>query len=136
MADLLFQAETYRILGSCFSVYRDKGCGFLEAVYQECLTIDFEEQGIPFVEQKPLALHYRGRTLKQTYKADFICFGNILLELKAVSHLADEHRAQILNYLHSTGLTLGLLLNIGHYPKLEYERIALTQRSPAEEIVL
>ena len=136
MADLLFQAETYRILGACFSVYRDKGCGFLEAVYQECLAINFEEQGVPFVEQKPLALQYRGRTLKQTYKADFICFGKILLELKAASHLTDEHRAQVLNYLHATGLTLGLLLNFGHYPKLEYERIALTRRPPAGEIVL
>ena len=101
------------------------------------MTIEFQEQGIPFAEQKPLALCYRGRALKQTYKADFVCFGKVLLELKAVSRLADEHRAQILNYLHATGLTLGLLLNFGHCPKLEYERIALTtQRSSAEEIVL
>ncbi len=136
MAELLFQAETYRILGACFSVYRDKGCGFLEAVYQECLAIEFEDQGIPFIEQQPLVLRYRGRTLKQTYKTDFVTFGKVLLELKAVSHLSDEHRAQVLNYLNATGLTLGLLINFGHYPKLEHERIALTRRSSAEEIIL
>ena len=75
-----------------------------------------------------LALSYRGRILKQTYEPDYVCFEKIIVELKAVSELTDEHRAQLLNYLHATGFELGLLVNFGHYPGLEYERIAKTQR--------
>ena len=122
---MLFKAESYSIVGACFTVYREKGCGFLEAVYQECLAIELEHQGIPFVEQKPLTLRYRDRTLRQTYKADFICYGKILVELKAVSRLTDEHRAQVLNYLHATDLRLGLLVNFGHHPKVEHERLLI-----------
>jgi GxxExxY protein len=83
---------------------------------------------LPSVPQPQLALAYRGRTLKQTYKPDFICYGKIVLELKAVSALVDEHRAQVLNYLNATGFKLGLLVNFGHYPKLEWERIVNTPK--------
>ncbi|HEY0945907.1 MAG TPA: GxxExxY protein [Opitutaceae bacterium] len=79
--------------------------------------------GNPFAAQVPLPLTYKGRPLKQTYKADFLCYGNIIVEIKAVSALIDEHRAQMINYLNATGLRLGLLVNFGHYPKLEWERI-------------
>ena len=127
MAEVLFKAESYSILGACLAVYREQGCGFLEAVYQECLAIEFQAQGIPFVEQRLLTLRYRGQTLEQTYKAYFVCHGGILLELRAISRLTDEHRAQVLNYLHATDLTLGLLLNFGHHPKLEHERLALSR---------
>ena len=116
----------------CFEVYNEKGSGFLEAVYQECLAIEFEHQRIPAIPKPLLTLSYRGQTVNQTYQADFICFGKIILELKTVSSLADEHRAQLLNYLHTTGFELGLLVNFGHYPKLEYERIAQTQRTNAK----
>ncbi len=125
MKDLIYKDESYRIIGACFEVYKEKGCGFLEAVYQECLEIEFEMQEVLFVPQKPLALVYKGRPLKQRYTADFICFDKIIVELKAVSSLADEHRAQVLNYLHATGFKLGLLVNFGHHPKLEYDRIVL-----------
>lgn len=125
MQDLIHKEECYRIMGACFEVYKEKGCGFLEAVYQECLEIEFEMQGILFVPQKPLALAYKGRPLKQRYTADFICYEKIILELKAVSELVDEHRAQVLNYLNATGFKLGLLVNFGHHPKLEWERIVL-----------
>jgi GxxExxY protein len=104
-------------------VYKDKGCGFLEAVYQECLQIEFEIQGIPFVPQAELDLSYKGRRLTQKYKPDFIAFGQIIVELKAAAHLDDAHRAQVHNYLKATGHRLGLLVNFGHHPKLEYERI-------------
>jgi GxxExxY protein len=120
---LVFEEETYKILGACFEVYTDKGCGFLEAVYQECLEIEFGLQDIPFQPQEELTLTYKGRTLKQTYIPDFICFGKIVVELKAASQLADEHRAQLHNYLRATGHRVGLLVNFGHYPKVEYERI-------------
>jgi GxxExxY protein len=120
---LLYEQETYRILGACFEVYKEKGCGFLEAVYQECLEIEFGLQGIPFVPQVQLALSYKGRPLKQRYIPDFVLLDTIILEIKAVQQLADEHRAQLHNYLKATGYRLGLLVNFGHYPKVEHERI-------------
>ncbi|MEI6466560.1 MAG: GxxExxY protein [Verrucomicrobiota bacterium] len=125
MSEIIYRDEAYRIMGACFEVYTEKGCGFLEAVYQECLEIEFMEREMPFVAQPKLALSYRGRLLRQTYTPDFICFDRIVVELKAVTALADEHRAQVHNYLRATGHRLGLLVNFGHYPKVEYERIAL-----------
>ena len=125
MTDIIYREESYRLMGACFEVYKEKGCGFLEAVFQECLQMELDDQGIPFVAQPKLAVSYKGRPLKQTYTPDFICFEKIVVELKAVSALADEHRAQVHNYLRATGHRLGLLVNFGHFPKVEYERIAL-----------
>ena len=99
------------------------GCGFLEAVYQECLEKEFDKEEIPFVAQRELILHYKDDRLEQTYKPDFICFDRIIVELKAVKELGDEHQAQIHNYLKATGMRLGFLVNFGHYPKVEIERI-------------
>lgn len=127
MEKLVYSKESYAIIGTCFNVYKEMGCGFLESVYQECLEIELENQGIPFRAQQELTLTYQGRELKQKYKADFVCYDKIIVELKAVSKLTDEHRAQVLNYLHATGMRLGLLVNFGHYPKLEYERLILTE---------
>ncbi len=120
---LVFEDETYRILGACFEVYKEKGCGFLEAVYQECLEIEFALQTTPFQPQSELQLSYKGKFLKHRYVPDFICFGKIILEIKAVTKLADEHRAQVHNYLKATGYRVGLLVNFGHFPKIEHERI-------------
>jgi|SRR5215831_7619826 len=121
--ELIYKEESYRILGACFEVYKDKGCGFLEAVYQECMESEFELQGILFVPQQELQLSYKGRRLKQKYQPDFICFDKIIVEIKALKQLADDHRAQLHNYLKATGYRLGLLVNFGHFPQLEYERI-------------
>ncbi len=126
---LIHEEKTRTIIGACFNVYNDKGCGFLEAVYQECLGIEFETQGIPFAAQKEISISYRGRRLKQTFKLDFLCFDQVVLELKAVSALTDEHRAQVLNYLNASGCPVALLLNFGHYPRLEFERIVLTEKA-------
>jgi GxxExxY protein len=123
--NIIYKEESYRIVGACFEVYREKGCGFLEAVYQECLEAEFGLQGIPFEPQVKLALAYKGRPLKQRYAADFVCFGKIILEIKAVSQLNDEHRAQVHNYLRATGYRLGLLVNFGHYPGVEHERVVI-----------
>jgi hypothetical protein len=125
MSKLMLEKETYEILGACFEVYKDKGCGFLEAVYQECLEIEFELRALPAKALVPLALAYKGRPLSKSYEADFICFGTVLVELKAVSKLTDEHRAQVQNYLNATGLRVGLLVNFGHFPLVEHERFAL-----------
>lgn len=120
---LLFEDESYAVLGACFEVYKEKGCGFLEAVYQECLAIEFSLRDVPFVQKPRLELGYKGRQLTQWYEPDFVCFETIVVEIKAMKALADEHRAQLHNYLKGTGLRVGYLANFGHFPKLEYERI-------------
>jgi GxxExxY protein len=123
--NLLFADEVFRIQGAVFQVYRSMGAGFLEGVYQECLAIEFEERDIPFSALQPLPLEYRGRRLQQSYKADFVCFERIILELKSVREIAPEHRAQTINYLKATGLRLGLLVNFNATPRVKIERFAL-----------
>lgn len=118
---------TYEIIGACFEVYKEKGVGFLEPVYQECLEIELELRKVPFIAQKQLMLGYKGRPLRSKYQPDLICYDQIIVELKTVSSLLDEHRAQLQNYLKATGLRLGLLVNFGHYPKAEIERIVAEQ---------
>ena|SRR5439155_2517251 len=122
-AELIYKDESYAIIGACFAVYKDKGCGFLEPVYHECLEIELELQRIPFLSKPPQTLQYRGRTLVQAFSPDFLCYDKIILEIKAVSVLTDEHRAQLPNYLSATGCKLGLLVNFGHHPRMEYERL-------------
>jgi GxxExxY protein len=121
---LIFPDESYAIRGACFEVYKDKGCGFLESVYQESLEIEFGLQGIEFVAQPRLELEYKGRKLRTVFVPDFICHGKIIVELKAVSEICDEHRAQVHNYLKTTGYKLGFLVNFGNHPGVKIERIA------------
>jgi GxxExxY protein len=123
MSEIIYKEEAFVIVGACFEVYNTMGCGFLEAVYQECLELELASRDIPFVPRSPLNLSYKGRVLKQYYEPDFVCFDKIILEIKAVTKLADEHRAQVHNYLKATGHHLGMLVNFGHHPGLEYERI-------------
>ncbi len=122
-SDLLLRDESYLIRGAVYEVYREMGCGFLEAVYQECLEKEFTTQVIPFVAHPGLKLSYKQETLEQVYKPDFICYGKIIVELKAVTDVTNEHRAQVHNYLKATGFKLGFLVNFGHYPKATIERI-------------
>ena len=121
---VLFPEKCYAIQGAIFEVYKEMGCGFLEAVYQECLEKEFTKRDVPFRAQEDIHLAYKGEPLKQTYKPDFICYGQIIVELKAIKEIALEHKAQLLNYLKATGLELGLLVNFGSYPKTEIIRIA------------
>lgn len=121
--DVIYRDESYAIMGACFEVYKEKGCGFVEPVYQECLEIELGLQQIPHTPQVELELKYKDRPLECVYKPDFICFEQIIVEVKAVSCLVDRHRAQVHNYLKATGYRLGLLVNFGHHPKLEWERI-------------
>jgi GxxExxY protein len=120
---LLHEEDSYQIIGACFEVCKEKGCGFLEPVYQECIEIELRLRAIPFIAQQSLALEYKGCVLKSKYEPDLICFERIIVELKAVTELCDERRAQVQNYLKATGLKLGLLVNFGHYPKVQIERI-------------
>jgi GxxExxY protein len=125
MSKLLYEEGTFAILGAIFEVYRKMGCGFLEPVYQECLDMEFNRLNIPFLAQQELKLIYEGEPLKQVYKPAFICFGKIIIELKAAKAIAPELKAQLFNYLKATGFKLGLLVNFGYYPKAEIDRIAL-----------
>ena len=122
---IIYRNESYKIQGACFEVYKHTGCGFLEAVYQEALAMEFHLQDIPFVEKYELALNYKGYQLKQTYKPDFICYGKIIVELKAVSSILPEHEAQLINYLKMTNMKLGLLVNFCAYPHVDIRRKAL-----------
>lgn len=122
---IVYPQESYKIVGAAIRVYNELGSGFLEAVNQEALAIEFQRQGIPYEREKELKITYAGVELKQAYKADFVCFGKIIVELKAVSALDDAHRSQVYNYLHATGFKLGLLLNFGSSDELEKERMVL-----------
>lgn len=128
MSELIYPDESYKIIGACFEVYNDKGCGFLEPVYQECMEIELGLQAIPARPQVALPLTYKSASLRQNYRPDFVCYDKIILELKAVEQLADEHIAQVLNYLNATGCELGLLVNFRSHPKLEYKRVVRTKR--------
>mgnify|MGYP002515834718 FL=1 len=114
--------ESYLITGAAMRVYNNLGPGFLEAVYQEALAIEFTKQDIPFQRERELKIYYDGHELKQTYRADFVCFDDIIVEIKAVAELDGSHRSQVYNYLKATGFKLGLLYNFGHYDGLQYER--------------
>src|SRR2546421_7516479 len=100
MKEIVFKDESYAIIGACFEVYKEKGCGFLEPVYQECLEIELHLKQVPFVSRQPIRLEYKGQPLKHRYEADLLCFGAVVVELKAVSTIVNEHRAQLLNYLN------------------------------------
>jgi GxxExxY protein len=123
--DLIFEKETYAIRGAVFEVYEEMGCGFLEAVYQECLEKELRKQSIPFVAQPEIQLVYKGEPLQQTYKPDLICHDQIILELKAVKEIAAEHKTQVINYLKAINLKLGLLIYFGCHPKVQIKRFVL-----------
>jgi GxxExxY protein len=122
---LIYENEAFQIRGAAFEVYRAMGAGFLEAVYQECLELELSHRGVPFETLKPLLLAYRGEALRQTYVADLVCYGRIVVELKATRSIAPEHRAQTINYLRATGMKLGLLINFGAPRRVEIERFIL-----------
>ena len=124
---LKYSDESYAINGAAMEVYNQLGHGFLEPVYQEALEKEFQLRGIPFEREKLLTICYKGENLKQTYKADFVCYGKIIVELKAVSEITDVHRSQVFNYLHATGFELGMLFNFGYSDGLERERIICTK---------
>ncbi|TAJ79871.1 MAG: GxxExxY protein [Gallionellaceae bacterium] len=123
--EILYREECYQIQGAVFEVYREMGCGFLEAVYQECLGKELQKRGVPFVAQQELRLCYKGEPLRQTYIPDFICHESIILELKALALTTGEHKAQVMNYLKATKMRLGLLANFGCHPKATVERVVL-----------
>lgn len=129
-SSLVLGEESFRIRGAIFEVHRAKGAGFLEPVYRECLAIEFAARGVPFEATPRLRLEYKGTALRATYSPDFVCYGKIIVELKAVRHLLAEHRAQLLNYLKATGLELGFLVNFGDPARAIAERLVLQDSKP------
>ena len=114
--------RTYKIIGAAMEVHRELGCGFLEAVYQEALAIEFKMQGLPYKQQQLIEIMYKGKPIDKKYQPDFICYGEVLVEIKAISGLSGIEEAQLINYLKATGLKVGLLINFGA-KSLEHKRL-------------
>lgn len=113
--------RTYKILGAAMEVHKEMGCGFLEGVYQEALEKEFERQGIPYKMQPVVNIYYKGQLLEKKYQPDFICFDEVIVEIKALDRLSGTEESQIINYLKASKLKVGLLLNFGS-KSLEYKR--------------
>lgn len=113
MEQFYYKEESYAIRGAVFAVHKELGCGFLERVYQDALEYEFKERGIPYEREKEIHIKYKGKPLGEPYRADFVCYGKIIIELKALAALENVHRAQVVNYLKATGMKLGLLVNFG-----------------------
>lgn len=118
--------QTYTIIGAAMTVHRELGCGFLEAVYQAALEKEFKRLGIEFEREKRLPVYYKGEVIAE-YQADFVCYGEVIVELKALQHLSGTKEAQVLNYLKASGLHRALLINFGKH-SLEYQRLVFNLR--------
>jgi GxxExxY protein len=119
---LIYKNEVYDIMGACFDVYKELSCGLSEPIYQEALEIEFKLRGIPFEREKELVVYYKGQKLRKKYIADFVCYDDIIVELKALDNVTSKEVSQLLNYLHITKYPLGLLVNFGHEDELEWKR--------------
>jgi GxxExxY protein len=114
--------RTYNIIGVAMEVHKELGCGFLEAIYQEALGREFETRRIPFRPQPIIKISYKGNPLNKVYQPDFVCYHEVIVEIKAISNLSGIEEAQLINYLKATGLKTGLLLNFGA-KSLEHKRL-------------
>ena len=123
--ELLLKEEVYAIVGAAMDVHRELRGGYLEAVYQEGMELELEMRGVPFVPQAEIVIRYKGIPLKKFYVADFLCYGQVIVEIKVMERLTSRETAQLLNYLHATGLRVGVLLNFGNPLRLEWERYVL-----------
>jgi GxxExxY protein len=128
MDELLYRSEVFAIVGAAMEAHTVLGSGFLEAVYQEALAVEFMARQFSFESQKELRICYKGHYLEKTYIADFVLFGSVIVEIKALDKLASRDTAQLLNYLKATGLKVGVLINFGSIGKLEWKRFALTEK--------
>ena len=120
--------KTFAIIGAAMEVHQILGCGFMESVYQEALDIEFRSQGIPYKAQPAIEIFYKGRLLEKKYQPDFICFNEVIVEIKALGELSGTEESQIINYLKATGLKVGLLINFGS-KSLEYKRFVYNNKS-------
>jgi GxxExxY protein len=128
MADIIYKEESYKIIGACFEVHKQLGPGFLESVYSEALAHEFQKTDIPYEMEKKLDIYYGDQLMKKYFKADFICYNKIILELKATDMLIKAHVQQITNNVKATNFQLGLLINFGS-SSLTYKRIVNSYNS-------
>ena len=126
--NLLYEEESYLIIGAALAVHKELGNGFLEAVYQEALEKEFNFRNIPYRREVPLTIYYKNEPLNKFYTVDFICYGKIIVELKALSAINSDHQSQVLNYLKASKLNLGLIINFGKQ-SLEHKRIIKEKNS-------
>ena len=122
MTELLYKEESYRIIGSCMKVHAELGAGFLESVYQEALEKQFIKDGVPYEREKLLHIYFDGDKLKKHFKADYVCYKEIVVELKATPFIYQKDMDQTLNYLNATKTKLGILVNFGS-KSLTYKRL-------------
>ena len=115
------------MVGAAIEVHREMGCGFFEAAYQEAMELEMTERGIPYVPQQLLYIRYKSWILKKEYVADFVCFGKLLVEIKAIDRLTSKEEAQVLNYLKATGFEVGVLINFGAHGRLQWKRLVRTE---------
>jgi len=134
MANLIHKDEVYAIIGAAMEVYNTLGNGFLEAVYQEAFEIELNIRSIPHTVQQEIPITYKGQQLIKFYLADIVAYGKIIIELKAISELGKNEDAQLINYLKATGLQLGLLINFGTSPNLQWKRMVLTKNTVARSV--
>ncbi|MCA8911346.1 MAG: GxxExxY protein [Planctomycetes bacterium] len=120
MAELIMGDEVYEVIGAAIEVHKELGHGFLEAVYHEAFGYELEDRGVPFLDQPELQVHYKQRRLKKKYVPDFMCFEDIVVEIKAIRKIGPEEEAQLFNYLRATGKKVGLLINFNSKGKLEW----------------
>jgi GxxExxY protein len=125
--------RTYAVIGAALEVHRQLGCGYLEAVYQEAMELELTARGIPFQPQAEIPVRYKGRVLKTFYRADFVCFDAVVVELKALTQIGSIEEAQVINYLKGTGFEIGLLLNFGR-TSLQSKRYILTPGTPDSQL--
>ena len=116
LPDNTYDQELYAIIGAAMEVQNELGMGFLELVYHDALNVELGLRGIPYETEKPIEITYKDKPLDRVYKADLVCYGNIVVELKSVEKLKAEHTAQLLNYLKATGMPMGILINFGEKP--------------------
>jgi GxxExxY protein len=121
--DLILADEVYAIVGAAMDVHNELGSGFAEAVYQEAMEIELAARGIPFERQKVIRIKYKGRTLQKEYIADLVCYGKIIVEIKAQRELKSREESQCINYLKATNLPVGVLINFGDPGRLDWQRI-------------
>ena len=134
MTELLYKDEVYAIVGAAMDVYNDLGPGFLENVYQEAMEIEVDIRKIPSKPIQEIHVKYKGRQLKKFYIADLICYEKIIVEIKAMDKLTLREEGQLINYLKATGMKVGVLINFGHYPKLEWKRLVFTKELPSPHL--
>ena len=120
-----YKDEVYNIVGAALTVYNTLGPGFLESVYQEAMEIELQDKSVPYASESQITIYYKNRPLQKAFYADFVCYSQIIVEVKALEQMASKEEAQLLNYLKATQSPVGLLINFGRQDKLQWKRFVM-----------